>query len=75
LNQTFFECTLLYHQPILLLEKLTMSLPVKQEILDKAQTLSFPERVKFGAKLGHSQTKNAGLSTFLKDIRSVRVKI
>ena len=49
-----------------------MSLPSKQEVLDKAHGSSFSERVKYGAKLGHSQSKNAALPTLLSDSRSVR---
>lgn len=46
-----------------------MSLPTKQEVVSKAHTLGFSERIKFGAKLGHAQASNAELSTLLKSVR------
>lgn len=47
-----------------------MSLPNKQEVVDKAQTLSFAERIKYGAKLGHAQTSNPELGSLLRSVRS-----
>lgn len=54
--------------------EVTMSLPTKQEVVSKAHTLGFSERIKFGAKLGHAQASNAELSTLLKSVRDVRTK-
>lgn len=47
-----------------------MSLPTKQEVIQQAESLSLPERLAFGSKLGHTHAQNPQLKSLIKEIRT-----
>ena len=49
-----------------------MSKPNAAEVVSKAETLGFAQRVKFGAKLGAQHGADADFKSLLTHIRTVR---